>query len=130
MTSIESLVGIYDADGTVLGEIRYWIGARLGRTHCSLCEITHGLFSEKSEWRDCRSHLGVPFQTFHRDDAPRAALDVATELPAVLASTTDGYVVILDALELAELDGDVDRFAAALTARMTSMVDRPDPSTD
>ena len=36
------LVGVYDADGTPWGEVAYWVGARLGRRHCSLCEITHG----------------------------------------------------------------------------------------
>jgi hypothetical protein len=36
------LVGVYDADGTPRGEIAYWVGARLGRTHCALCDITHG----------------------------------------------------------------------------------------
>ena len=49
--AVRELIGVYDADGTLLGEARYWIGARLGRTHCSLCEITHGLFTERADWR-------------------------------------------------------------------------------
>ena len=48
---IEEFIGVYDADGTIVGEVSYWIGARLGRTHCSLCELTHGLFTAKREWR-------------------------------------------------------------------------------
>ena len=50
-TQVEEFIGVYDADGTIVGEVSYWIGARLGRTHCSLCELTHGLFTVKREWR-------------------------------------------------------------------------------
>lgn len=120
MPSIDSLIGIYDADGTVLGEIRYWVGARLGRTHCSLCEITHGLFAEKAEWRECRSELGVPFHAFHRDDAPIEALQLGADLPAVLGATANGYVVVLGPEELEALHGDVRGFVAELNSRIAS----------
>ena len=36
----------------LVGEARYWIGARLGRAHCALCDITHGLFTERDDWRN------------------------------------------------------------------------------
>ena len=64
------LVGVYDADGTPWGEVAYWVGARFGRRHCSLCEITHGTFRVRREWTACRDTLPVPFDTFHRDDQP------------------------------------------------------------
>lgn len=57
--TVRELIGVYDADGTLVGEVRYWIGARLGRTHCGLCEITHGLFTERADWRQCRDQLDV-----------------------------------------------------------------------
>jgi hypothetical protein len=33
------LIGVYAADGTVTGELAYFVGARLGRAHCALCDI-------------------------------------------------------------------------------------------
>ena len=66
------LVGVYDADGTVRGELAYWVGARLGRTHCALCDITHGLVREQYEWKACRAGLPVLFDTYHRNDQPDA----------------------------------------------------------
>lgn len=112
-----SLVGVYDADGTFVGEVRYWLGARMGRAHCSLCEITHGVFREKQEWRDCRASLGVQFSTFHRDDAPVDVLDAcAHQLPVVVARSGDEIVVVLDAEELERLSGDVEMFYDALIA--------------
>ena len=65
---VVSLTGVYHADGTVLGELRYWVGARLGRGHCSLCEITHGSVREKAGWRAAREQLAVPFVAVHLDE--------------------------------------------------------------
>lgn len=110
-----SLIGVYDADGSFAGEIRYWVGARLGRTRCSLCEITHGLFREKSEWRDCRDSLNVEFSTFHRDDAPGDVLEACKhQLPVVVARRGDDLLVVMGPQELESLGGDVARFEAEL----------------
>ena len=110
-----SLIGVYDADGSFAGEVRDWLGARLGRTHCSLCEITHGLFREKSEWRDCRDALNVEFLTFHRDDAPADVLGACGhQVPAVVARHGENLLVVLGPEELEALGGDVARFEAEL----------------
>ncbi len=58
--TIRRLVGVYHADGTLLGEVSYFVGARLGRAHCSLCDITHGLVRERPEWRAACSILNRP----------------------------------------------------------------------
>jgi hypothetical protein len=113
--SIVRLVGVYDADGTLRGELAYWIGARLGRAHCALCDITHGAAREKSAWKACRAGLPVPFDTFHRDDQPddvRAA--IGDSLPAVAAETVGGVVTLLGPNELEACDGGVDALVAAI----------------
>ena len=120
MTQEVSLVGVYDADGSLSGEVRYWIGARLGRAHCSLCEITHGLFREKSDWKDCRRELNAEFTTFHRDDAPADVLEACGhQLPVVVARRGSDLFVVLSPGELESLGGDVETFHAALVAACT-----------
>ena len=113
MTStIAELIGVYDADSTLLGEVAYWVGARLGITHCSLCELTHGLFTKKSEWKQCAELFTVPFHLFHRDDAPHDVIStLAGEFPAVLQRTTEGLKVILTKEELERFDGHTSDFA-------------------
>ena len=121
MTSnITELIGVYDADSTLLGEISYWVGARFGITHCSLCELTHGLFTQKSEWKQCAESLAIPFRLFHRDDAPDDVLIVlAGEFPAVLQRTTEGLKIILTKEELEHFDGRTSDFADWITDHLS-----------
>ena len=114
-TPVLRLIGVYDAVGTLRGELSYWVGARLGRAHCSLCDITHGLVKERSDWRDCREQLPVPFETYHRDDQPAAVRDVAAGVvPVVVAETAVGLVVLMGPAELEACNGSVEAFSAAL----------------
>lgn len=113
---ISEFVGVYDADSTVIGEISYWIGARLGTTHCSLCELTHGVFTQKNEWKQCSRSLSVPFRTFHRNDAPTDVLAAAnSEFPLVLARFGTGLDVILTKAELERFEGSTQDFSNWLT---------------
>ena len=112
---ITRLVGVYDADGTVRGELAYWVGARLGRRHCSLCEITHGSVRRRPEWTACQAELPVPFETYHRNDQPGAIRRVAGGLaPVVVAETGTGHSVLLGPAELEVCDGSIDLLVEAI----------------
>lgn len=109
------LIGVYDADGTLRGELAYWVGARLGRAHCALCDITHGLVRERADWKACREGLPVPFDTFHRDDQPESVRRATGDIvPVVIAETDRGIVRLLDPDDLAACDGSVERLVAAV----------------
>ena len=41
---------IYDAEGSIFGEIRYLYNKYIKDIKCSMCDITHNSFSEKNEW--------------------------------------------------------------------------------
>lgn len=112
---IVEFIGVYDADSTVIGEISYWIQARLGRTHCALCDITHGLFTKKRTWQECQQQLPIPFMTFHRNDAPPEILDaVEGNFPVVVARTLDGLTVVLSPSQLESFNGDPVQFVEHL----------------
>lgn len=117
---IVELFGVYDADATLVGEASYWIGARLGIRHCSLCDITHSLFREKSQWRDCvtrlQSDYGVTFLAFHRNDQPNEVRELINgAYPAVVARSTDGTMTLfLDADQITECGIDPEVFLAKI----------------
>ena len=121
LAPISGLIGVYDADSTLRGEISYWLGARIGRAHCSLCDITHGLFLQRSEWREWRGGLAVPFEMFHRDDAPADVAEALDATPAVLARSGAGLVVVMGRELLDRCSGDLEQFRFALSCRLDEM---------
>lgn len=117
MRDVDELVGVYDANSGVMGELSYWVKARFGAAHCALCDITHGSVRERPEWRACRSELAVTFTTYHRNDQPAALAAVTQDsLPVVAARIADAYVVLLGPAEIAACDGSPDELVAAVRA--------------
>lgn len=113
--AIRRLVGVYDADGTLRGELAYFVGARLGRKHCALCDITHGAVRERHEWRMCRAALPIPFETVHRNDQPASVRALLSGVyPAVVAETDDDWVLLLGPDELKACDSSPDALMSSL----------------
>ena len=117
----DQLIGIYDADATIIGEVSYWIGARLGLRHCSLCDVTHGLVSEKASWRACKEDLPLPFVTFHRNDMPDdVCAVVGNALPAVVIRRGDTVSDLLSASEIDAAQGSPERLVEMISAKLDS----------
>jgi hypothetical protein len=112
---ITRLVGVYDADSTMRGELAYWIGARLGRRHCALCEITHGSVRQRPEWKSCRAELTIPFATYHRNDQPDNVREAAAgQAPVVVAETDDADFLLLTPDDLDGCAGSIERLLDAI----------------
>jgi len=92
---IVRLVGVYDADSSLRGELAYWVGARLGRRHCSLCDITHGSVWQRPEWKACQAELQAPFDTYHRNDQPDAVrIAAGGHAPVIVVETESGNLLL------------------------------------
>ena len=117
MTELVRLVGVYDADGGLRGEVAYLLGKARGR-HCSLCDITHSPVRRRREWDAYVDSLPVPFEVVHRNerDAAVAAVTKGQE-PCVVAETDEGMVMLLDDAALRNAD-TVDDLARALDAAL------------
>ncbi len=119
---IVRLVGVYDADSTVRGELAYWVGARLGRRHCSLCDITHGSVRRRPEWKACQAGFPVPFDTFHRNDQPDTIRTAARgQAPVVVAETEAGPVLLLAPDDLDGCKGSIDRLVDGIEQSATRL---------
>jgi hypothetical protein len=123
MQQIERLIGVYDADGTLFGELSYVVGHLLGRRSCALCDITHGSLRRRPEFDVAAASLGVPFDLLHRDErAPEIVALTDGALPCVVAEGDGEPMVLLDAAALARCGKDpvalVDAIRAAAGASL------------
>jgi hypothetical protein len=123
--SVVEAVGVYAADGGVVGELTYVVGHLLGRTECSLCDVTHGPLRRKRAWDDMAADLPVPVRLVHRNettDAEAAACE-ASGLPVVLGARADGTLTtLLTPVVLKGLAGSVDAFDLALRSALAAQV--------
>ena len=114
MATVRRLIGVYDADGGLRGEIAYLAGKLAGR-HCTLCDITHSPVRRRREWDAYVSTLPVPFEVVHRNERS-APLERATQgrEACVVAECDDGSIVFLMGNADLEQARDVAGLANAL----------------
>jgi hypothetical protein len=114
MATIRRLLGVYDADGGLRGEIAYIAGKFRGR-HCSLCDITHSPVRRRRDWDAYVGTLPVPFDVVHRNERS-PALTRATEgrEACVVAECNDGSIAFLLGNDELTRAGDVQGLAQAL----------------
>ena len=118
------LIGIYNADGGLRGELSYFFGHLVGVAECALCDITHSPVRKKKQWKEfeerLREDLGHEFLLLHRnetDDALKKAS--AGREPCVLIEAEDGSLsMIADWNDLQAANGDVGVFERILRSKL------------
>ncbi len=117
MRDDQRYLGIYDADGGLTGELRYVVGKLAGRTHCALCDITHGWTGRKRTWDAACADAGMEIALAHRNEVGPDELAAAGSLPAVIGRGPDGaWRLLLGPDALDACGGDPEAFVAALRA--------------
>lgn len=118
------LVGVYNADGGIVGELRYFFGHLVGVARCELCDISHSPIRRKAAWdqmaRQLLADYGLRIDLVHLNERSKAeALASKGQEPCVLAEYADGSLgVLLDRVDLRALGGDVGKFDSLLRARL------------
>ena len=119
MDLYRELVGVYHADGSLVGELRYLWGKFRGTAHCALCDITHATVREKAAFKACRSRLPIPLRVLHLDERSEDLIE-ATEgrTPCVVGKAPDGWQMVLDAQTLDACKSSVECFERQLRLRL------------
>lgn len=112
------IVGVYNADGGVAGELRYVAGHLIGRAHCSLCDVTHSPVRRKRQWDEMVQTLPMEFALLHRNElSPKLQSYVSGHaLPLVVLERDAEVSVLLTDEQISRCGGDVDAFESALRA--------------
>ena len=100
MIQLKKIYFIYDADGGLWNEIKYWINKNLlnKRSACELCDISHSKFFVRLEWltfiRELKNHYKV--KVLHRNEVPQNIQDKNYQYPCVIGETENELIEILN----------------------------------
>ena len=75
MKNLKTIYFVYDADGGVWNEIKYWIDKNIlnKKKSCELCDISHGKFFARTEWLKFIKELRTQHEVkvLHRNELPK-----------------------------------------------------------
>lgn len=119
MDGAENLVGIFDADGGLRGELRYVVDKLAGRGHCALCDITHGFNPlGKRSWKEACAAADITMTLLHRDEASPEQLVAVDRLPVVLAGDGTCWRVLVPEGDLSACEGSPAGLLKLIEARL------------
>lgn len=119
---VERLILIYAASSGLLPAIHDSAKKLFHLKSCALCSITHGLISEKEEWKDYTAEIGVPVDSYHSDEIPDGVRDVAgDDLPVILAQVDGQAVPLISRSALEDCGGSVVCLRTALRLQAAAL---------
>ena len=115
---IDQLIGIYNAKGSIAGELAYLFGKLRGTAQCALCDISHGPLKEKSAFLTASAQLPVPFKKLHLDELNVQLSLFKDQAPCVIAISKGKALLLIDDQELRACAGDVDQFFTVVNTKL------------
>jgi hypothetical protein len=119
-----TLIGIYKADGGVIGELSYIFGHLIGIKSCSLCDISHSPVKKKSAFKKLEQELlrdhGIAIKMIHLNERNDRELKAsAGREPCMLLEYPDQSIsMFLDAVDLKALSGSVASLRKLILSRL------------
>ena len=102
---------IYNAEGSIIGELKYLLLKYFYGFKCSMCEITHNSFSEKKEWSKLVSNSSYNIEAVHLDEQPDDLHQFSNgKAPCVVAKSNKSFKFIFTNDELNSFRGDAQKF--------------------
>jgi len=111
-----SLLFVYNADAGLFNTMAD-IGHKIfspGTYQCDLCMLTHGYFSERTEWRKFIEGLGIEALFLHRDEFRQQYPSLEVSLPAVFLQKDGTTRLCINAHALHECE-DLDDLKQQIT---------------
>ena len=120
----KTIIGVYKADGGIVGEISYFLGHLIGVKECSLSDITHSPIMKKKAFKEFEARLradrGIDIRLVHMNERTEAELAASKgREPCVLLQYEDGSnSMFLDYEELKAAGGRVNSFEKLVESRL------------
>lgn len=100
MIQFKNVYFIYDADGGILNEIKYWLNKNILKKDslCELCDISHGKFFVRLEWLKFVKELKTKYKVeiLHRNELPKKIEERNFPLPCIIGETDNELIEIVN----------------------------------
>ena len=119
-----TLIGIYKADGGIIGELSYFFGHLVGARSCSLCDISHSPIKKKSSFKSLERELlaehGIAIKMIHMNERNERELKASEgREPCMLLEYPDQSIsMFLDYVDLKALSGSVGSLRKLILSRL------------
>ena len=115
MNSVRKIYCIYNAEGSLKGELKYLYKKYFKDIKCSMCDITHSTFTQKKKWKNKCLTFPLEIECMHLDELPSdIKILVNDKTPCVVAQINSTNKIIIKDEELIHMEGDVDSFFSHL----------------
>jgi len=100
MKKFKTIYFIYDADGGMWNEIKYWYQKNILEegSACELCDISHSKYFVRLEWLQFIRELKKEYKVkvLHRDEIPKNIQEKSYSFPCVVGETENELIQIID----------------------------------
>lgn len=118
------LVGVYNAKGSLVGELTYISKKLLGMGHCALCDLSHGWSPrEKTSWRLACQQSDLALTMLHLDELDDAQIQALKQAPAILVYL-DGWQELMSHEEIKASEGNPEHLFNELESKVESLLER------
>ena len=127
------VVGIYNAEGSLWGELSYVSKKLLGLTQCSLCDLTHGWSPrEKRSWREACSRSHVNITLLHLDELSDEQRSAFKQAPTLLVEVNNSWQVLMGSEDISAFKNEPDRFLDDVALRLSrfEILDKEDSASE
>ena len=108
MIQVKNIYFIYDADGGILNEIKYWVNKNILKkdSACELCDISHGKIFVRLEWLKFIKELKTKYkvEVLHRNELPMKIKERNFQLPCIIGETNDELIEIVNKTTFQDLE--------------------------
>tara|TARA_Y100000816_G_C25954507_1_gene498022 strand:- start:455 stop:838 length:384 start_codon:yes stop_codon:yes gene_type:complete len=114
---------IYNANGTLFGELSYLFKKAFLGFKCPMCDITHRTLIKKKHWIKKIHSFQYNLEAVHLNEQPSEIKKFTNQIsPCVIAIYENSFKLLLDSKELSLIHGDVNLFFKKLEQKINTLL--------
>ena len=116
---MNKVVGVYNAEGSLKGELSYILKKLIGLGSCGLCDLTHGWQPiMKRSWQKACSQSVIDITLLHLNELNDNQRAVVKSPPVILQEAQGQWLILMTADEIQQFKGQPQALLAEVEIRL------------